>query len=204
VRFRMKLKAIRRKELPELNDEFAKDLGDFNTLEELRDAVRKSIFREREQAAQQKAKAELVDRMVEAHDFPVPETFLDRQIENMLETQARQWAAQGVDVSKIKIDWAKLKESQRAKAIHDVKARLLIDRVAERESINPTQDEVDREVQGIARQEREPVAAVRRKLEKSGGMGQIAGHIRTEKTLNFLFEHARKVAGEAEPPAAEE
>jgi len=199
VRFQMKLKAIRRKELPEMNDEFAKDLGDFNTLEELREAVRKSIFREREHAAQQKAKSELVDRMVEANDFPVPEAFLDRQIENALEAQARKWAAQGLDVSKIKVDWTKLKESQRSQAIHDVKARLLLDKVSERESINATQDEVDREVQGIARQEREPVAAVRRKLEKSGGMGQVVSHIRTEKTLNFLFEHARKVAGEVEP-----
>lgn len=199
VRFRMKLKAIRRKELPELNDEFAKDLGDFSTLDELREAIRKSIFHEREHAAQRKAKEELVDRLVETHDFPVPEVFLERQIESELEMRLRQWASNGIDVSKLKMDWPKLKESERPRAMHDVKASLLLEKISERESINATQDEVDREVQQIARQEREPVAAMRKKLEKSGGIGRVAAHIRTEKTLSFLFEHARKIAGEPEP-----
>jgi len=201
VKFRMKLKAIRRKELPELNDEFAKDLGDFNTLDELREAIRKNIFREREQGAQQKAKDELVGELVKAHDFPVPEAYVERQIESVLETQMRQWQARGIDISKIKIDWEKLKESQRAKAIKDVKASLLLDKISEREAVHATQDEVDREVQQIARQEREPVAAMRKKLEKNNAIGRIANHIRTEKTLNFLFENSRKVAGE--PPAPE-
>ena len=199
VKFRMQLKAIRRKELPELNDEFAKDLGDFNTLDELRDAVKKSIFQERESAAQRKAKDELVDRLVESHDFPVPEVYLDRQIEAEMETRLRQLSSNGVDVSKLKLDWNKVKESQRPKALHDVKASLLLDKVADRETIVATQDEVDREIQQIARQEREPVAAMRKKLEKSGAIGRIATHIRTEKTLNLLFEHSRKVAGEPEP-----
>ncbi len=199
VKFRMQLKAIRRKELPELNDEFAKDLGDFNTLDELRDAVKKSIFQERESAAQRKAKDELVDRLVESHDFPVPEVYLDRQIEAEMETRLRQLSSNGVDVSKLKLDWNKVKESQRPKALHDVKASLLLDKVADRETIVATQDEVDREIQQIARQEREPVAAMRKKLEKSGAVGRIATHIRTEKTLNLLFEHSRKVAGEPEP-----
>jgi trigger factor len=203
ISFRIKLKAIRRKELPELNDEFAKDLGDFNTMEELRETVRKSIFRDREHAAQQKAKDELVDRLVETHEFPVPEAFVDQQIELTLSTQLRQLGAQGMDISKLKLDFAKVKESQRERAVHDVKASLLLEKIAERESINATQDEVDREIQQIARQEREPVAAMRKKLDKSGGIGRLANHIRTQKTLGFLFEHARKeVAPVSEPVEA--
>jgi trigger factor len=194
VRFRMKLKGIRRKELPELNDEFAKDLGDFQNLEELRDAVRKTIFREREGAAVQKAKNELIDKLVNAHEFPVPEAFIERQIENQVEQYVRTLASQGIDPSKLKLDWDKVKESQRDKAIRDVKASLLLDKLAERESIYATQDEVDREVQLIAKREREPVAAVRMKLEKNGVLGRIASHIRTEKSLNHLFEQARKEA----------
>jgi trigger factor len=77
-----------------------------------------------------------------------------------------------------------------------VKASLLLERIADREAIETTRDEVDREVQRIARQEREPVAAVRMRMEKDGTLGRIANHIRTEKTLNYLFEHARKVADE--------
>jgi trigger factor len=194
VKFRMKLKGIRRKELPEVNDEFAKDLGDFQNLEELRDAIRKTIFRERESEAVQKAKNELVDKLVDAHEFPVPEAFIERQIENQVEQYVRTLAGQGVDPRKLKLDWDKVKESQRDKAIRDVKASLLLDKLAERESIYATQDEVDREVQAIARREREPVAAVRIKLEKNGVLGRIANHLRTEKTLTHLFEQARKEA----------
>jgi trigger factor len=93
----------------------------------------------------------------------------------------------------------KLKEAQRPKALHDVKASLLVDKIAEREAIAPTNDEVDAEVQKIAKQQREPVAAVRKKLQKDGTLGRIAYHIRSNKTLSFLFEHARKEAGEPEP-----
>ncbi len=199
VKFRMKLKSLRRKELPELNDDFATELGDYKDLNEVRDAIRRAIFSERQFAKQQRAKEELVDRLVEAHDFAIPEAFIEKQIENEVGGYLRRWAAQGIDVSKLNLDWNKLKESQRTKAIRDVKASLLLEKVADREAIHATQDEVDHEVQRIARQEREPVAAVRKKLEKDGTIGRIAGHIRTEKTLNYLFEHARKVAGEPEP-----
>lgn len=200
VKFRAKLTVIRTKELPELNDEFAQDLGDYPTLNDLREAVRKAIFHEREFASQQKAKDELIDRLIETHDFPVPEAYVERQIEAQLENRFRELAERGIDPSKLQIDWAKLKESQRPKALHDVKASLLVDKIAEREAIVPTNEEVDAEVQRVAKQQREPVAAVRKKLQKDGVLSRIAYQIRSNKTLNFLFEHARKVAGEIEPP----
>ncbi len=200
VGFRAKLTTIRTKELPELNDEFAQDLGDYQTLNDLREAVRKSIFHEREYAAQQKAKDELIDKLIETHEFPVPEAYIERQIESQLENQFRELAERGIDPAKLKIDWLKVKEAQRPKALHDVKASLLVDKIAEREAIAPTNDEVDAEVQKIAKQQREPVAAVRKKLQKDGILSRIAYQIRSNKTLNFLFEHARKEAGEIEPP----
>ena len=194
VRFRMKLKMIRTKELPDLNDEFARDLGDYQTLDDLREAIRRAIFQEREFLAQQKAKEELIDRLIETHEFPVPEAYVERQIESQVTQQFKDLTDRGIDPSKLQIDWTKLKEAQRPKAIHDVKGSLLIDKVAERESINATNDEVDHEVQRIAKQEREPVAAMRKKLQKDGILGRIAYRIRSEKTLNFLFEHALKEA----------
>jgi trigger factor len=203
VRFHAKLTTIRTKDLPELNDEFAQDLGDYPTLNDLREAVRKAIFHEREYAAQQKAKEELIDKLIETHEFPVPEAYIERQIETQLEHQFRELAERGIDPTKLKIDWAKLKDAQRPKALHDVKASLLVDKVAEREAIAPTNDEVDAEVQKIAKQQREPVAAVRKKLQKDGNLSRIAYQIRSNKTLNFLFEHARKEAGEPETQEAE-
>jgi len=194
VRFRARLKGIRRKELPELNDDFAHDLGDYQNMDEVRGAIRNSIFLERQFFAQQEAKNKLVEVLVDMHDFPVPEAYIERQIEFQVEQQLRMLAEQGVDPSKIKLDWEKLKLAQRDKAIREVKGSLLLGKVADAEAIHATNDEVDREVHRIAKQDREPAAAVRIRLEKEDGLRRIASRIRTEKTLSFLFEHARKEA----------
>ena len=189
VRFRAQVKGVRRKELPEVNDEFAQDLGDYRTVDELREAVRTSLFGQRQFEAQLEAKNQLVDKLVDMHDFPVPETFVDQQIRNRT---GRALAERGVDPKSLKLDWKKLKENQQDKALHEVKASMLLSRIAEREAIVPTRDEVDKEVERIARQQREPFAAVRLRFEKDGTLGRIASHIQTEKTLSFLFEHAGK------------
>ena len=194
VRFRATLKGIRKKELPELNDEFAQDLGDYRTLDELREAVRKAMFAQRQHDAQDEAKNKIVDKLVDAHEFPVPETYVDRQIRSRVEQTLRAMATEGVDPRSLQLDWEKVKESQRDKAVREVKASLLLSKIADRESIGVTRDEVDREVERLARQQREPVAALHIKFEKDGTLGRIASRIQTEKTLNFLFEHARKSA----------
>lgn len=206
VKFAITLNQIRLRELPELNDDFAKDLGDFQNLDELREEIRKAIFREREFSAQNDAKNKLIDQLVDMHDFPVPEAYVDNQIENTVESQMRQWQAQGIDTSKIKLDWSKLRDSQQEKARRDVKASLLLGKIASTETINVSNEEIDAEVQRVARQKREPVAAARMRMEKDGSLNRAANRIITEKTLNFLFEHATKVAPTtpAEPaPAAE-
>ena len=194
VKFELTPKVIRKKELPALDDEFARDLGDYQTLGELKEAVRKTIFQEKQYVAQQAAKEELIDRLVERNDFPVPEVYIDRQIENQVRMQLRNLAGEGIDPSELKLDWAKVKETQRDKALRNVRASLLLEKIAEKEGIAAAKDEVDREVQRIARQEREAVAVTRGKLEKDGTMGRIAGHIQTEKTLQFLFDQAAKQA----------
>ena len=196
VRFHVVLKSVRRKELPELNDDFAKDLGDYQNMEELRGDVRKAIYREREFQGKQDSKNEAVEKLVDMHPFPVPDAFVDGQIQSYAEQYLGALAARGVDPRQVKIDWEKLKESQRERAIREVRASMILDRIADRESIAAMTDEVDRELQRIARQEREPVAALRMKLEKDGTLRRIANRIRTEKTLNFLFDKSRKEAKE--------
>jgi trigger factor len=194
VKFHATVKGIRRKELAELTDDFAQELGDYRTMEELREAVRKGIFGQRQFEAQQEAKNKLIDKLVDAHDFPVPEIFVERQIRSRVEQTLRAMAAEGVDPGSLKIDWEKLKETQRDKAVREVKASMLLTRVAEREAIHATRDDVDKEVERAARQQREPVAAVQMRFEKDGTLGRIANHIETEKTLALLFEQARKTA----------
>ena len=212
VRFLVVVKGIRRKELPEINDDFAQDLGDFRTVDELKDAVRKSIAGQRQMEAQRIAKDKVVDKLVDAHVFAVPAAFVDRQIENRVEQRLRALAQEGVDPKSFNLDWTKIKEAQRPQATREVRASLILGRVAEMETIVATNAEVDAEVDRVARQEREAVAVTRKKLLENGSLERIASHIQTEKTLNFLFDNATKtvpvpeepaVALDAAPPAAE-
>jgi trigger factor len=194
VKFHTTVKGIRRKNLPEVNDEFAQDVGDFRGVEELREAIRKAIFAERERQAQQAAKDQIVDKLVEMHDFPVPEAFVERQIKSRVEQRLRAMVSAGMDTRGLKLDWAKVQETERPEAIREVKASMLLSRISERESIHASREEVDREVERLARQSREPVAALHIKFEKDGTLGRIASHIQTENTLTFLFKYARKTA----------
>ena len=134
MRFHSNVKGIRRKELPELNDEFAKDLGDYQSLEELKETIRKTIFSERQFEAQQEARNKLVESLVDLHDFPVPEAYVDRQIQNRAEQMLQTMQAQGADIKNLKLDWAKVKESLRDKAVREVKASLLLGKISERDS----------------------------------------------------------------------
>jgi trigger factor len=198
IRFHTILKGLRRKELPEVNDDFAQDLGDFRTMDELKDALRKSIFAQRETEAQRVAKDKIVDKLVDANEFPVPEAFVERQIENRVDQRLRSLSQQGVDPRSFNLDWEKIKAAQRDAAIREVKASLILGKVAEREAIGVTNEEVDREVTRAAQQSREPVPTVRKRLSEDGTMDRIASHIQTEKTLNFLFDKATKTAPEPE------
>jgi trigger factor len=198
IRFRSLVKGLRRRELPDINDDFAQDLGDFRTMDELKDSLRKSIFAQREAESQRQAKDKLIDKLVDANDFPVPEAFVERQIETRVEQRLRSLAQQGVDPRSFNLDWDKIKAAQRDAAIREVKASLILSKVAEREAIGVTNEEVDREVTRIAQQNREPLPTVRKKLTEDGTMDRIASHIQTEKTLNFLFDKATKTAPEPE------
>ena len=192
VVFKATVNMLRKKELPELTDDFAQDLGDFKTVDELKEAVRKSIFAEREYSAQSEAKGLLVDTLVSNHPFAVPESFVERQVQNIIETRMREFSRQGVDVSKLNLDWTKVRDQHSVQAAKDVRASMLLDKIATAESIQCTNEEIDREVQSLARRERESAAVIRRRLEKDGGLGRIANHYRTEKTLSLIFEHAVK------------
>lgn len=199
VKFRVQLKTVRRKELPEVNDEFAQDLGDYQTVSDLREAVRRAIFAEREFTAQQEAKNQIIDKLVDAHEFPVPDAYVDQQIETQVKQRLQTLAESGVDIKKLPLKWEEIRKAQAPRALREVKASLIVDKVAETEGIYATNEEVDREVQRLARQQREPVAAVRKKLEENGRLAQIAYRIRADKAVSFLFENARKVAPEAPP-----
>lgn len=200
VSFRVKVTGVRRKELPELNDEFAKDLGDFQTMDELRNAVRQAIFKEREFQAQNEAKHKLVEKLIDTHEFPIPEAYVDRQVESQVESQLRRLGMREEEMRNLKLDWNKIRDTQKEKASRDVKGSLLLEKIADVEQVQATEEEIDSEIQRFAKQEREPLPAVRQRFRKDGTDRKIAAHIRTEKTLQMLFDNAQKVT----PPPSEE
>jgi trigger factor len=186
------VKGVRKKELPEINDEFARDLGDYQTLEELQNAVRAAIQAEHQATARNATTEKILDALVESHDFPVPESYVDRQIEMNVQNQIRQMTGRDVDLRELNLDWNKIKETQKDRAFKDVKASMILEKVADTEAIHTTNEDIDRELQRASKQMREPIVALRARWEKDGTLGRIASRIRTEKVLNFLFENARK------------
>ena len=176
IKFRAKISGVRKKELPELNDEFAQDLGDYRTMDELRAAVRKSLFDQRQDEAQREAKDKIVEYLVDQHEFPVPEAFISRQIETRVEQRIRALSEQGVDPKSLNLDWNAIKDAQKEPATREVKASLLLNRVAEREAIVATRDEVDKQVEHLARQYREAYPALRLRLKERHAQPHCGQH----------------------------
>lgn len=199
IPFHAEVKAIRVKELPDLDDDFAAEVGDFQTLDELKRRIREEIHGHKRRHAVERAKEKLVDQLVEKHPFPVPDLLVNEQIRSRLERMARTFASQGVDLENTPIDWKKLGEDQRTRAERDVKAGLLLERISEVEAIEVDQPSLDAEVQRFAQRNQLTLAGARRQLAEDGTLDRIESHLKNEKTMSFLFDEAEKVDPPEEP-----
>ncbi len=187
----VKVQSIKQKSLPELNDEFAKQLGEFQTVDDLRKAIREQIESERKHQAEHDAKEKLVQELIQRNDFEVPDSLIEQQIDIRLEQGLRALAARGLTAEQMKkMDLNRLRAGQREQAIHDVKAALLLERVAEEENIKVGDEEFDRELEALARQSKQTSEAVRARLTRDGGLDRIRTRIRNEKTLDFLYRQS--------------
>ena len=198
VSFHAEVKGLREKELPELNDDFAADLGDFRTLEEVRRHMHELIENQRRRQATEAAQEALIDALIKGHDFPVPEGLVDRQIASRLERQLRSLKQQGVDVSKLDWDWDKVHDEERERASRDVKASLLLERIAKAENISAGPEEIDEQVKRYAEQTKQSPVAARKKLAEDGALDRMQVQMSNDKTLSFLFDEAEKVDQEVE------
>jgi trigger factor len=189
--YTVKVQAIKQKSVPELNDEFAKQLGAFQTVDDVRKAVREQMEAERKHHAEREAKDKLVAELIQGNDFEVPEALIEQQIDIRLERGLRALAAQGLTAEQMKkMDLQRLRAGQREQAIHDVKAALLLERVAEEENIQAGDEELDRELEALAKQAKQTSEAVRARLTRDGGLDRIKTRIRNEKTLEFLYNQS--------------
>jgi len=187
----VKIQAIKQKNLPELNDDFAKELGEFSDLDQVRKQIRENMLTERKHTAEREAKDKLVAELVKRNDFEVPESLVDRQIDLRLERGLRALAAQGMKVEDLKkMDLPRLRAGQRDQAVQDVKSSLLLDRIAELEEISASEDDLNHEIESLARQTKQTLEAVRARLTQDGGLDRIRNRIRSEKTLDFLYHQS--------------
>ena len=189
--YTVKVNSIKQKNLPELNEAFAKQLGEFDNLEEVRKRIRDGLEAERTHAAEHAAKEKLVEELVKRHEFDVPEALVERQIDIRLERGLRALAAQGMRPEDMKkMDLARLRVGQREQALNEVKASLLLEKIADEEKIEVGNEELDQEIEALAKQSKQTSEAIRARLTRDGALDRIRSRIRSEKTLNFLYQQS--------------
>jgi len=189
--YTVKVNGIKEKSLPELNDDFAKELGEFTDLDQVRKQIRENIQAERRNTAERESKDKLVAELVKRNEFEVPESLIDRQIDLRLERGLRALAAQGMKMEDMKkMDLPRLRAGQRDQAVNDVKSSLLLERIADLENIHVSDEELNRELDGLAKQSKQTAEAVRARLTEDGGLDRIRMRIRSEKTLDFLYHQS--------------
>ena len=189
--YTVKVLSLKKKSLPELNDAFAKELGDFTGIDDVKKRVRENMEAEKKHTAEHEAKDKLVAELVKRNDFEVPEAMVDRQIDVRLERGLRALASQGMRAEDMKkMDLNRLRSGQRDQAVQEVKASLLLDRIADLEKLEVSDEEIDHEIEALALQTKQTSEAVRARLTRDGALDRIRNRIRNEKTLNFLYHQS--------------
>jgi trigger factor len=189
VSYDVTVKGIKHKSYPERDAEFAKQLGNYESWEDFETKLREHASDRKKNALDNGAKDKLLGELIERFQFPVPESFVQQQIEARLDRGLRALAQQGMSVEDMrKLDFVRLREAQRDQAVNEVKASMILDRIAEVEGIAINEEDVDRELLMLSIQSREPLEALRERLTQDGGLDRIREQMRREKTGNVLYE----------------
>jgi trigger factor len=189
VGYTLEVKAIKKRNLPELNDEFAKELGDFEDLAALETRIRESLQDRKKRESEQQVREALFAAFVEKYPFPVPESLVQQQIDARLDRGLRALAQQGMSPDMMrKLDFGRLRTAQRDAAVNEVKTSLVLDKIADQENVTVSDEELDHEIYVAALQQREPVEALRARLTENGGLARIREQLRREKTAGALYE----------------
>jgi trigger factor len=189
------VQGIKEKKLPDLNDEFAKDVsgneGGATTLSELRQKIREKLDAAKEQEQEAQGRQKILDLLVKRHDFPVPEVLVEHQMDVRLERVVGSLASQGVDPRAVNVDWVSLRRRQRDRAVDDVKAELLLDRIATAEKIEATDEDIEKEIATLAARSGESTTALRARLTKQGALDRMKSKVCSNKAIDLLYRSAR-------------
>jgi len=189
VAYEVEVKAIKKRIVPELNDDFAKELGHYENLAQLETRVREYMANRKRRSVEGETKDRLLAALAERYPFAVPESLVQQQIETRLERGLRALAAQGMKTEQMRnLDFARLRAAQRDGAVAEVKTNILLERIAAEENIIISDEELDRELQLAALQSGESVDALRTRLKSDGGLDRVKEQMRREKTATTLYE----------------
>jgi trigger factor len=207
VEYTATVTSVRRKEVPALDDDWVKSLGEeeVTTVEQLRARVRENLTKSAEHESEHRLRDEVLGQLIERHRFEVPETIVSYQANQILQSMIRDMIARGADPRSQEINWEAMRDLVRERAGDDVRGSMLLERVADAENIEVTEEEVEAEIESIAEAQRQSVEQVRAALTKQGGERSIHDRLRNRKALDFLVQHARVREEEwREEAAAEE
>jgi trigger factor len=198
--------AVRKKELPDLDDEFAKSLGgDFDSVDTLKAKVREDLEARATVESERMLRDELIGKLIDAHNFEVPQSLLEHEINHRLQTVARQMMQRGVNPENPEINWDSAREELQGQAEKDIRASMLLDKIAEAENITISDEQIEAEIEAIATASQQPAWQVRAALTKDGGERSIAHRLRNRKALDLLIDNARVTDAEwTEPKEAED
>jgi trigger factor len=190
VNYDVTVKAVRKRIVPELDDEFAKDVGEFESLDALRTRVREDLEHEARHEADRELRSELLKQLASRVTFEVPQALLEREVDRRVEEFVRRLIDQEIDPMKTNINWEDFRERQREAATEAVRGALVLDEVARREAVVVSPDDVEAEITRYAERTGRTPAAVRARLEKEGGIGRLYSGLRRERAIDFLLSRA--------------
>ena len=189
VSYDVEVKGIKKKIQPELTDEFAKELGEYENLEDFKQKLKDHLASDKKRSIESQTRDKIVEALIAKYQFPVPESLVQQQVDARLDRGLRALAQQGMATDDMrKLDFNRLRSAQRDSAVNEVKGSLLLDRIADEEKIEVTDAEVDRELELLSLQMREPLDTLRQRLTDDGSLARIREQIRREKTGSLLYE----------------
>jgi trigger factor len=193
LHYEVEVKGIKNKSVPELNDEWVKELGQegMNTLAELRVRVRQGMEHEKKHQAEHRIKEELLRQLTDKFPVDVPTLLVENAIDQRLERGLRSLIGQGLRAEDIKrMDMSKLREGQREGALRDVRANLLLEKIAELEGIAVSEEDVDKEIAAAAQQSQQNPLALRKQLEEKNGVEGLRSQLRCDRAMDWLYRRS--------------
>ena len=196
--------SVQKRVLPELDDEWVQSLGaGFDSVEILKTKAREDLEARATMDSDRRLRDELLRKLLDAHPFEVPETLVEHQTNQRMQSLAQQMMSQGYDPRSANLDWERAREEVRGQAEGDVRASMLLEEIAEAENITVSDEEVEAEFEAIATASQQPLEQVRAALTKDGGERSIAHRLRNRKALDLLIENARVTDAEWTQPTTE-